>query len=365
MFILKRSIFLAAFFSCLAWIIITPVWHTPDEQAHFGQVAYIATTGKNPSPDNPNLTEEIYVSEVLLGTVRDKLGNNKFTFNPNHRIEYADTYVGKYEASIAALTKTDAKKIFVRTESSRYALPYYLVGAFLYRLLYYSNLFTRVFIVRFWSIFLFLGTILITYRLGKLIFSKNEVSTSVLTILVGFQPMMVFANVGVTSDALANFIFTLWLFLSARMILENFNIKNVIYLVSVTILAIYFKTQFIVTLPSFFMLLFFIIIRQYFRRNNLLVAVSLLFTILLFFYVFKYLLSSYTGIFFQFLGDVNIYSLFKFTWEYTIPHTIREVLPWYWGIYDWLGVTYPRIVHRIINRIIFVSLLGLLLCIYK
>ena len=353
------------FLTGLVWILIVPIWHFPDEQAHFGQVAYIAATGKNPGPDNPNLTEEIYVSEVLLGTVRDKFGNNKFTFNPNYRIEYADTYVGKYEASIAALAKTDAKGIFVRTESSRYALPYYLVGAFLYRLSYYSNLFTRVFIVRFWSIFLFLGTILITYRLGKLIFSKDEVSTSVLTILVGFQPMMVFANVGVTSDALANFIFTLWLFLSARVIIENFNIKNVIYLMFITTLAIYLKTQFIVVLPSFFILLFFIIIRQYFRRNNLLVVVSLLFTGLLFFYVFIYLLSSYTGIFFQFLGNVNIYSLFKFSWEYTIPHTIREVLPWYWGIYDWLGVTYPRIVHRIINRIIFVSSLGLLLCIYK
>ena len=53
-------------------------------------------------------------------------------------------------------------------------------------------------------------------------------------------------------------------------------------------------------------------------------------------------------------------SLIKYTREYTLSHTISEVLPWYWGVFNWLGVTLPRVVNRIINRIMILSVLGLL-----
>jgi len=109
----------------------------------------------------------------------------------------------------------------------------------------------------------------------------------------------------------------------------------------------------------------FILIRDVFKRNYLLFSVVFVCGASLFWLIVSITLKKFTSLIFVFFDKLNLPSLIKFSWEYTIPHTIREVLPWYWGIYDWLGVTYPRIVHRIINRIIFVSSLGLLLCIYK
>lgn len=345
---------------------IVPIWHFPDEQAHFGQIAFMSEVGRSPDiSDDKDLTEEIYISELLLGTARDKLGNNKFTFHPGYRIEYTNTLTGKYESSIVALAKTKARNTFVYREATRYSLLYYLPASFVYKLFYASNLFTRIFMIRFWSVFLFVGTVFFVYKLGQLIFSYDRISVMTLAILVGFQPMMVFANVGINSDALGNLLFAIFIFLCAKLIITGIKTKEVIFLIITIGLSIYTKPQFIITLPIVLILTVFIFIRDYAKKNYVLISLFLGFAVLLFLYLLNNYLRSYISLVFVFFDKLNLSSLFKFTWEYTIPHTIREVLPWYWGIYDWLGVTYPRIVHRIINRIIFVSLLGLLLCIYK
>ena len=82
----QRLLFLiifAVFLKNIIWVSLVPLWHFPDEQAHFAQVAYIAEEGLAPVGEKPNLTREIFISEVLLGTNRDKTGNNKFTFHPH------------------------------------------------------------------------------------------------------------------------------------------------------------------------------------------------------------------------------------------------------------------------------------------
>ena len=43
----------------------------------------------------------------------------------------------------------------------------------------------------------------------------------------------------------------------------------------------------------------------------------------------------------------------------SIIHFYREAMPWYWGVFRWLSLTYPRPVHRIINVIILISLIGI------
>jgi hypothetical protein len=46
--------------------------------------------------------------------------------------------------------------------------------------------------------------------------------------------------------------------------------------------------------------------------------------------------------------------------RWTIRHTIAEVIPWYWGVFNWLGVTLPRVVNRIINRVTITAAVGVL-----
>lgn len=354
--------FITATFNGLLWLLITPIWHTPDEQAHFAQVAYMVEKGKiQGGKDILDLTEEIYISEKLLGTARDNLGNNKFTFHPEYRIEYSQTSIGKDELFINSLAKTDAKRKFIYAEASRYPVLYYIPATWIYRLFYENNLFERVFAVRFWSLLLYVLTIYAVYRIGKLFFLKDRLSSFTLTILVAFQPMFIFSNIGVNSDSLGNFLFTLFIYLSTKIIL-NVQKKDLIFLFIVTTLSVYTKPQFIVMLPLLLILYLLVNSRTQNKFNKGLITTRSLLGIGIIFFVF-YLLQWPKIMLNNFLNNINISSLIQYTWEYTIPHTIKEVLPWYWGIYDWLGVTYPRLVHRIINRVIFVSLIGLMLSI--
>lgn len=342
----------------LVWAAVIPIWHFPDEQSHFGQVVFLAETGRNPQGNELDLTEEIYISEVLLGTDRDNSGNNKFTFHPEYRIEYTDSLIGLQEASIAALAKTNAKKTFVKQEASRYPPVYYLPASFIYKLFYPQDLFTRVFSVRAWSMILFIINLYIIYRIGTILFPKDNLVAQAATILVGFQPMMVFSNVGVNSDALGNLLFSAFLLTCLRIITCGLSRKFLFSLIIIMVLAVYTKPQFIVIFPSAAALFLFIFLRDVSIKHKYSLSVLFILLLLILLYVLYILRIGSFVIIDRILVNFDMPSLMKFSLEYTVPHTIREVLPWYFGIYDWLGVTYSRTIHRIINRVVLVGILG-------
>ncbi|MCL4338855.1 DUF2142 domain-containing protein [Patescibacteria group bacterium] len=351
--------FVLVILNALVWVTIVPIWQFPDEQAHFGQVTFVAQKGRNPGyTEKYNLSKEIYVSEQLLGTVRDKSGNNRFTFHPDYKIEYTNSFQGKYEASISALVNTGAQSAFVHRESTIYPILYYFPASLVYKIFQGYSLFVRVYAVRLWSILVFASTVYLTYRIGALFFPKDKLSTVTLAMLVAFQPMMVFANVGVNSDSLGNFLFTLFILLVSDVLLKGLSSRKLFALLVTVFLSVYTKPQFIVMIPVILVLLVWIFcwdMRKFWRHSIItpffLLATSLIVLIL-------YIKSSISVQISVFIQKLNPTSYLKFFRGYTIPHTYREVLPWYWGIYDWLGVTYPRIVHRIINVVLAISLLG-------
>lgn len=359
-----KIFFRALFLNALVWIVLIPIWHTPDEQAHFGQVAFVSEKGRNPKGGELDLTEEIYASEQLLGTLRDKYGNNKFTFHPEYRIDYTDSYIGKYEASISALSKSEAKKQFIYTEASRYPILYYLPATWLYRIFYDADIFIKVFLVRLWSLVIFIGTIYIVFRIGKLLFPKDNLSSLTLPILVGFQPMMVFSNIGVNSDALGNFLFVLFLYLCVRILTRQAKKRDLIATILAAILAAYSKPQFIIALPLLVFLFFWMTLRD-FSGSKRRILVHIVLSILILLSVLYFFPIGPVKLIFRLLEIINVSSFIKYSLEYTLPHAVKEVLPWYWGIYDWLGVTYSRGVHRIINRILFLAGIGVLIWLYK
>lgn len=357
--------FFTFFLTGLIWAVLVPIWHFPDEQAHFGQVAFMAEKGRNPKGNELDLTEEIYASEKLLGTARDNLGNNRFTFHPEYRIEYTDSLMGKYEASIAALAKTNAKNTFVHQEAARYPTAYYIPASIIYKLFYAQDLFTRVFAVRFWSLILFIITVFITYKIGVLLNPSNKLFAQTLSILVGFQPMMVFSNVGVNSDALGNMLFTLFIFLCLRLITNRISKKDLFLLLLTCILAIYAKPQFIIVIPLLALLSLFIIFRDVKKKKKLRYLAVLGFVLAAVLLALYYFRIGGVVLIDWFIAKFNLASFIKFTREYTLSHTFSEVFPWYWGIFDWLGVTYPRIVHKIINRIAVIAAIGFVYWLYK
>lgn len=344
------------------------MWHTPDEQAHFAQVAYFAEFGKMPR-EPKDLNREIYESEKTLGTLRDEQGNNKFTFHPKYRIEYTDTTVGKYEQMMKNFP-VEYRKELVKQESANYPPLYYLLSSSIYKLFYIYSLIDRVFLVRMMSIFMSVGIVWVSFLLAKHLFPQNSIYQATLPLMVSFHPMLSFVGAGINSDNLMNLLFPIFLLLCILIIKFGITSKKVFASVLIIILMFLAKPQYTLALPIFLVAIIISILlhkkRKMFTFILGFLATSLI--ALLFYlkidkeYLLKLEKMIYVQSFYQNipLEKINLQGFIAFL-KATIDHTIKEVFPWYWGVFNWLGVTYPRIVHQIINRISAIAAAGFLI----
>lgn len=344
----------------LVWVAFVPLWHFPDEQAHFGQVAH--TFDSNLRKPNSNLTKEILTSERILQTERDWGGNNKYTYHPEYNISYTtDNYQGRHEEEIKNFPIA-FRKIMTILESTFYPPLYYLPLAVIYKIFFTSDLLTRLFLCRVFNIIISLLIVLITYKLYRLVFG-NKLVTVTTTIFLVFQPMFSFVQAGINSDNLYNLIFLAGIYIALYLAKKGIKIREVLIMIGLYICAIYTKPQGYLLIPIF---LFPLVYRLIINKSLRLIASSLL---LLGIVALPFFLRLSKGR--QFISDVypetlllpNLTFLQHLKW--TINHTFREVLPWYWGVFRWLSLTLPRIVNRLINRSLAVLLIGLIIYIIR
>jgi hypothetical protein len=186
------AIVCAVFFQALLWVMVVPVWHFPDEQAHFAQVQNYAETGGTPV-GRLDLSREIAEAETLLGTYRDERGNNQYTYNPTFRMSYTNTFDGEHEAYLKNLLP-ESRTEYVRAESPRYPPAYYAYSALFYRLGYGEDLFTRIHLVRAGSVILHLLMALAVWYTSKQLFPKSKPLQISLILAVAFHPMLMFVS---------------------------------------------------------------------------------------------------------------------------------------------------------------------------
>jgi hypothetical protein len=362
--LLLLLILISFFLKEVVWAVVVPIWHTPDEQAHFAQVAYYGEFNKMPS-GGFDLNKEIFISEQLLGTDRDQSGNNKFTYHPEYKIPYTNSLNGVYENQINNLPKSNRTQM-VKYESANYPPLYYWVAAVPYKIFYSADLITRVYSSRFISILLGLGTVYIAYLIGQLLFPESEVLALSLAALIAFQPMFSFVSAGVNSDNLFNLLFSVIIYYCLKIIKFGLNRKVILETVISLVLLYLTKPQFILSLPLIAgaVVVAFLLNQKVSRKNKIISLLGLLVLAVLMFGL------SRVGIVYSFFGklypqqfDPGVakysVSLPAFLKE-TLTRTIHETIPWFWGVYDWLGVVLPLPVLRILNRLLIISGLGIL-----
>lgn len=377
---LKFTLLFAILSNFLLWQLLIPIWHFPDEQAHFGQVAFRADHGRVQRYHELSTSREIFVSEELLGTKRDSIGNNSFTYHPEFKIDYSKTYDGPYEADIESLNNRNDRTAEVLEESTRYPLLYYYLASNVYNSFKNGDLFTRIYAVRLFSLAIFLGTVVTIFGISKLIFPKNFLLQISLTNIVSFLPMFIFSSAGVTSDGLFHFLFMVAIYLIAKVTFFKYSIKDILLLVAVILAGIGTKFQFQIIWP---IIAFAVLVNFWglqFRKKLIFMGslVIIIPMILITINFLQFFVNDY-GIppFKQFLrlptipetegSQLESMAEFPLT-SYLIGavrHTVAEVLPWYFGVYKWLSLTLPPIVYKIINRILMLSVLGLLILAYK
>lgn len=354
-----RLLLIAVILKQLVWMGFIPMWQFPDEQAHFAQVQNI-TEGKRGRFVGLNTSKEIVESEKLLGTVRDGAGNNEFTYRPWYNIPYASGVYGIYEQQIKNFVVSDRRNLVIQ-EATLYPPLYYEIAALFYRAVYGADLITRLFITRFVNLGFYLICVIFAYWTGKLLFPKRPGYSETLAILVAFHPMFSFVSAGVTSDNLFNAVFMGVLFVSIWVMKKRFGLKELFVMSILAILAIWTKPN-----GQLVPLIYVFPVAVSFWRNRGKSPVRIFGTGLLAVIVGWMGLNMITRM--QFVPEISsnntLLSVFSFHfWEFfrwTMGHTYREVVPWYWGVFRWLSLTYPRYVHRVINWLSVIAVIGLL-----
>ena len=114
--VLAKNIFISTYL---------PVFEFPDEQAHFGQVAFQVEVNApiNHGISGKDLNLEIYELERIMGTLRNEHGINKNTYNPDYLVPYTTNDTGYHEDFLQNLP--DSFRLnFVKQESSHYPPAY-------------------------------------------------------------------------------------------------------------------------------------------------------------------------------------------------------------------------------------------------
>lgn len=359
------------------YMIITPLWHGPDEQAHFAQVQYFAEFG-HPIPNDINvkdLSAEIFASEQLLGTARNYQGRNKYTFHPEYRLEYTPTIIGKYETIINNFPSDD-RVTFAKNEATRYPPLFYYISAVFYWLAYPAGLIARVMTVRITSIMM--GTLLVYfgYKTAEIIFPNNYLAVMTSSLMIAFQPMFSFLTATVNSDNLMNLLFTMLFYYCVKIISsEKLGIWGPISIGLITVAGFLTKPHFAVAIPILLTVPLFIISKlrhaiKHAPKITILAVISLLSLMLVRLWgIIGRLLKGQMPI----LPEVSIRFILKpnspvsllthLNW--TAHHTFAEVIPWYWGVFNWLGVTLPHLANQIINRVLIIGVLGVFIWLVK
>jgi len=366
--IFKGAIFwllLATFFKGVIWSGIVPLWHFPDEQAHFAQLQNIAE-GHPERGRGGTTSQEIFFSEEILGTLRNDRGNNRFTFHPEYNLDYTKDFSGVYEKEIQSLP-IETRKEMVIAEATGYPPFYYLIGSMFYKLAYGNDLFVRAFFVRILSILLMTTTVWLVYKIGLLAFRKRLMALS-LGILVSFQPMFTFAESGVSSDVLFNFFFTFFIW-AGLLVFSDPGAKSFGLLISSLVGGLLVKPQMIIAVLIAVLPLV-IVGKQTLSKKKELnlnyskLTVSLIGISVLFYLAFRFSKFHQISGFISAGKENNPISLIEHL-IWTVRHIIAEVLPWYWGVFKWLGVVLPRWVNQVQMRLLGLTILGLLIYLIK
>jgi len=340
---------LLVLFKGIVWSTFVPLWQFPDEQAHFNHIAFnVEEPNLINIGEGLDLNQEIAISEQLLGTYRDEKGNNNFTYHPEYNLEYSNSQQGFYEEQIKNLP-LEKRFNLVGRESAYYPEIYYDLSGLIYKLFYYQNLFIRVFAVRFFWLFTQVLMIWLAYKIGQIIFPKKKLLAISVAILSGFQPMLTFVSAGVTNDNLHNLLFTAVIYFCLK-IIQKIRWIDLAGLGVTLYLEFLNKPQFWVALGIVIPVLFW-----RWRRFFVLIIAGL------------FLLYTKGKLpYFEISNNLvrPDYSLWEHL-KFMINHTIREVLPWYWGVFRWLSLVLPRWVNRAMMRILLVAGIGLVIKLFR
>lgn len=366
-----KKVFLTIFFSSLSILLgyfaaIHP-FEIPDEQSHYATVHFLVTEGRLPTMKDPkNLSQEEMLTEEIFGTLE---GQNKYSYHPEFRLEYLDSIVGKYEAEIKSFNTQDNRRTYINHQAALYPPLYYYLDAIFYRLVYQADIITRVFASRFLSVIITALIPFVAYLAGRRIWPEEK-HAKILALLVFFFPMTTYVGVGVNSDNLHNLLFGLSLVLSLDLIKSGFTPKRSLLISFIIGLDLMTKPQGYILVP-----IFMAAVLTRWRWNEYKIWLKnlpyLLIPALLIAgwqeipkFVFGFDAQGSTAYLARSINYGGVENFKIFLTGYLNTH-VREIVVWYWGVFKWFGVLLPKPFWWLANRLVVLSIIGLIIHFYR
>ncbi len=339
------------------WSFATPIFEFPDEQAHLESVEFIAKEGRKPRLSEFDMTKEMQDTQEYLGTLRDKLGNNKLTYHPEYHVKYSSGLIGENELAIKSLNTEELRSNYVAKEAADYPRLYYDYVGLWDKLFWGSDIFIRATIMRVSNILLAALTAYVVYKIGLLVFASAPRART-LALLVMLQPMYSFLSAGVNSDNLHNLLFSIIILLGLQIIKSGMNLKTFSLSLFVVWLDMITKPQGYIAVPILITAyLIKIVSDRKWKQLAYIVAGGLAFTTLIMSPINPYL---------DWINKPNIHNanLVEFL-RFSLNKLVAQNIVWYWGVFKWLGVVLPPMYWQVANRLVMFSGLGLILYFWK
>ncbi len=339
------------------WSLLTPIFEFPDEQAHIGTVSFLSKEGRIPVGPELDMTIEMAETQKLLGVFRNHLGQNSYTYHPEHHVSYSETYMGLEEAQIMSLNTPDLRSSYVATEAARYPRLYYDYLHFWHDLVGESDIMVRSFAMRLAGL-LFVGlTAIVLYRLGLQLFG-SQLSALILTMLVLLQPMYSFLSAGVNSDNLHNLLFAVLIYLGLQ--ITRVGLKPNLLLGSALIIALDIATKpqgYLGVIVIVLAIMTHIISTRQWHKIIWLGVIALIG-----FFVIFHQANPYRS--WIITPNQSGSSLTDFV-SFSFNKLVAQNIVWYWGVFKWLGIVLPPIYWQIANRLVVIAGIGLMVYLYR
>ncbi len=358
-----KYLLISTFLITLVLSFVIHPFEVPDENAHYSSLNFLYNEGRMPKmTDSNNLSLEELETEKIFGIVEHQ---NKYSYHPEFRMEYSDSTVGIFETEIKSLNSRSNRTTYDTFQAATYPPLYYWLTLPFYRLVAGGDIFLRLFFSRFSSIILTVMLVFVAYHVGNLVFDNKKHGLAVASMTL-FFPMTTYIGAGVNSDNLHNLLFGVATLLALKLIRVGLS-RNLSLLIGTVIgLDLITKPQGYILIPIFALA---VVIRW--RWDEWRSILSSIFYILVPIILLagwqelpKLILgnstvgvTSYTARVVEYGGLANFKIFFS---DYVRTH-LTEMIVWYWGVFKWFGVIMPKAWWWFANRLLGLSLIGLLI----
>jgi len=234
----------------VAWALLIPPFHAPDEDGHYAYAQSLAENLTRPPFHDPAVTHGPQLSpSVRMAEAFARTGSFWLVERDSQRPFWDGYAQRRYEAALRAHPPPSDRVDTAEYQSTDPPL-YHAWAAIAYRVASTPNVFSRLFAMRLWTAPLVLLTVLGAWLLAGELFGPDRTLQLVVAGCVGLQPMVTFMSSGVNPDAAAlpASAFVLWL--TVRVVRRKPSRRVLLALAASLVAAVLSKTVLISLLPA-------------------------------------------------------------------------------------------------------------------